>query len=42
MRSGRFDLDPLVTHRYSLDDVAEAFATASSKAGGAIKVVVTP
>ena len=42
VRSGRFDLDPLVTHRYSLDDVAEAFATASSKSDGAIKVVVSP
>jgi threonine dehydrogenase-like Zn-dependent dehydrogenase len=42
VRSGRFDLDPLVTQRYSLDQVGEAFATASSKAGGAIKVVVSP
>jgi len=42
VRSGRFDLDPLVTHRYSLDEVEQAFATASSKSDGAIKVVVTP
>ena len=42
VRTGRFDLDPLVTHRYTLDQVGEAFATAASKAGGAIKVVVTP
>lgn len=42
VRSGRFDLAPLVTHRFSLDDVAEAFETASSKSGGSIKVVVTP
>jgi threonine dehydrogenase-like Zn-dependent dehydrogenase len=42
VRSGRVDLAPMVTHRYGLDDIAEAFATASSKAGGAIKVVVTP
>ena len=42
VRTGRFDLDPVVTHRFSLDDVAEAFATAASKADGAIKVVVTP
>jgi threonine dehydrogenase-like Zn-dependent dehydrogenase len=32
----------MVTHRFGLDDVAEAFETAASKAGGAIKVVVTP
>jgi len=42
VRSGRFDLDPLVTHRFSLDDVTEAFDVASSKAGGAIKVIVSP
>jgi 2-desacetyl-2-hydroxyethyl bacteriochlorophyllide A dehydrogenase len=42
VRSGRIDLEPMVTHRYPLDDVAEAFETATSKAGGAIKVVVNP
>lgn len=42
VRSGRVELEPMVTHRFSLDDVAEAFGVASSKSGGAIKVVVTP
>jgi 2-desacetyl-2-hydroxyethyl bacteriochlorophyllide A dehydrogenase len=42
VRSGRVDLEPMVTHRFSLDDVATAFETASSKADGAIKVVVNP
>lgn len=42
VRTGRIDLDPLVTHRFGLDEAAEAFETASSKAGGAIKVLVTP
>ncbi|MGQ0574239.1 MAG: zinc-dependent alcohol dehydrogenase [Pseudonocardia sp.] len=42
VRSGRIDLEPMVTHRFGLDDIAEAFETATSKAGGAIKVVVTP
>ncbi len=42
VRTGRLDLDPVVTHRFGLDDIAEAFATAASKAGGAIKVIVTP
>jgi threonine dehydrogenase-like Zn-dependent dehydrogenase len=32
----------MVTHRFSLDDVAEAFETAASKAGGSIKVIVEP
>lgn len=42
VRSGRVDLDPLVTHRFSLDEIEEAFATAAAKSGGAIKVVVSP
>lgn len=42
VRSGRVDLAPMVTHRYRLDQVVEAFATAQSKADGAIKVVLTP
>jgi threonine dehydrogenase-like Zn-dependent dehydrogenase len=42
VRSGRIDLAPMVTHRFSLDEIATAFETAASKAGGAIKVVVTP
>lgn len=40
VRSGRIDLDPLVTHRYPLERAPDAFATATSKDGGAIKVVV--
>jgi threonine dehydrogenase-like Zn-dependent dehydrogenase len=32
----------MVTHTFGLDQAAEAFETASSKAGGAIKVLVRP
>jgi 2-desacetyl-2-hydroxyethyl bacteriochlorophyllide A dehydrogenase len=42
VRSGRIDLAPMVTHSYSLDEAAEAFATSESKAGGAIKVLISP
>lgn len=42
VRAGRIDLAPMVTHTFSLDDIAEAFHTASSKRGGAIKVLVKP
>jgi 2-desacetyl-2-hydroxyethyl bacteriochlorophyllide A dehydrogenase len=42
VRSGRIDLAPMVTHRFALDDVAEAFAVAAGKSGGVIKVVLTP
>ena len=42
VRSGRVDLGPLVTHTFGLEQAATAFQTASSKADGAIKVLVEP
>ena len=42
LQTGRVELDRLVTHRFSLDDVVEAFHTGSTRAGGAIKIVVSP
>jgi threonine dehydrogenase-like Zn-dependent dehydrogenase len=32
----------LITHRYTLDQIAEAYATADDKKSGAIKVMITP
>ncbi|XP_055342752.1 sorbitol dehydrogenase-like [Paramacrobiotus metropolitanus] len=38
--SGRVNVKPLVTHRYSLEQTLEAFETARTGAGGAIKVMI--
>ena len=40
--SGRISLDPLLTHRFRLDDVVAAFETASSRPDGVVKAVVIP
>jgi threonine dehydrogenase-like Zn-dependent dehydrogenase len=32
----------LITHRFGLDDIAQAYAAADDKKSGAIKVTVTP
>jgi L-iditol 2-dehydrogenase len=41
LTSGRLDLEPLVTHRFPLERVNEAFATAVEKPPGFVKAVVT-
>jgi L-iditol 2-dehydrogenase len=38
--SGQIDAKPLVTHRFPLQDVAEAFATVQNPASGSVKVIV--
>jgi threonine dehydrogenase-like Zn-dependent dehydrogenase len=40
LTSGRLQLDDLVSHRYGLDEVNEAFATASRKPEGFVKATV--
>lgn len=42
VRSRRLDLAPMVTHRFGLDEVAEAFEVAAGKSEEPIKVVVDP
>lgn len=39
---GRVDLAPLVTHRFALDDIAEAYDVFSHQRGGALKVALYP
>ncbi len=38
----RLDLSPLVTHRFGLDDIHEAFELFAAQRGGVLKVVLTP
>jgi len=40
--SGRVDLKPLVTHRYKLDDIVEAYDLFSHQRDGVLKVAITP
>jgi 2-desacetyl-2-hydroxyethyl bacteriochlorophyllide A dehydrogenase len=42
IRTGRVDLDPVVTHRFAIEDAPEAFEVASTKRDGAIKVLLEP
>jgi threonine dehydrogenase-like Zn-dependent dehydrogenase len=43
MASGKVKAAPLITHRFPLDRIVEAFAAADDKrASGAIKVLVIP
>ena len=38
--SGKVDVKPLVTHRYPLEETLQAFETARTGSGGAIKVMI--
>ena len=40
--SGRLKLDQLITHRFELDDIEEAYPLFSNQEDGVIKVAVTP
>ena len=42
VRSGRIDLPPLLTHRFSLADIGEAYALFSDRRDGVIKVAIQP
>jgi len=38
--TGKLDVKPLITHRFQLEETLQAFETAKSGAGGAIKVMI--
>ena len=42
VQSGRFDPTPLITHRFSLDDIGEAYRIFSNRLDGVLKVALTP
>jgi threonine dehydrogenase-like Zn-dependent dehydrogenase len=42
MRQGKLPLGKMITHRFPLEEIAEAFATFIQRKGDAIKVVVKP
>lgn len=42
IESGRVDLEPLVTHRYKLDDIVDAYDLFSNQRDGVLKVAITP
>jgi alcohol dehydrogenase len=42
VESRRFDPLPLITHRFALDDIVEAYDLFSSRRDGVLKVAIRP
>jgi len=42
VQSGRFDPLPLITHRFALDDIVEAYDLFSNRREGVLKVAIRP
>jgi hypothetical protein len=42
VESGRFDPLPLITHRFALDDIVEAYALFSNRREGVLKAAACP
>ncbi len=42
VKVGRLDLGQLITHRFDLDQIEEAYSLFSNQEDGVIKVAITP
>ncbi len=42
VKAGRLDLQQLITHRFALDDIVEAYELFSNQRDGVVKVIITP
>jgi threonine dehydrogenase-like Zn-dependent dehydrogenase len=42
VQAGRFDPTPLITHRFSLDDIPKAYALFGERSDGVLKVAIQP
>ena len=42
VKTGRLDLGQLITHRFSLDEIEEAYPLFSNQEDGVLKVAITP
>jgi threonine dehydrogenase-like Zn-dependent dehydrogenase len=42
VRRGRVDFTPLLTHRFSLDEITQAYRTLGEHRDGVIKVAIRP
>ena len=42
IESGRVDLSAMVTHRFTLDDIEDAYELFANQRDGVLKVAITP
>ena len=42
VRTGRLDLSKLITHRFTLDQIEEAYDLFANQRDGVVKVAITP
>jgi threonine dehydrogenase-like Zn-dependent dehydrogenase len=42
VKIGRLDLGQLITHRFSLDEIEDAYPLFSNQEDGVVKVTITP